>query len=165
DNSDSDFNLPPGFRFNPTDQELLLHFLCRSRPNIIPDLAVFPYDPWDLPGKAMGEGGKWYFYSRKTRKRVTENGRWLVAGVDEPIYSGGRKIGHKKYWGFYRGETKTNWIMQEYGLCSDRSEWVVCKVYDAGGGDSDGEGGGAAELSCLDEVFLSIDDLEEDEIN
>uniref|UniRef100_J3MZ23 NAC domain-containing protein n=1 Tax=Oryza brachyantha TaxID=4533 RepID=J3MZ23_ORYBR len=49
--------LPPGFRFHPTDEELVVQYLRRralSRPlpaAVIPDVhdaAVL--DPWDLPG-------------------------------------------------------------------------------------------------------------------
>jgi hypothetical protein len=49
--------LPPGFRFHPTDEELVLQYLRRkalSRPlpaSVIPVVhsASMP-DPWDLPG-------------------------------------------------------------------------------------------------------------------
>lgn len=50
-------NLPPGFRFYPTDEELVVHFLQRKasllpcHPDVIPDLDLYPYDPWDLHGK------------------------------------------------------------------------------------------------------------------
>ena len=48
--------LPPGFRFHPTDEELVVHYLRRkvhSAPlpaSIIPEVDVFKSDPWDLPG-------------------------------------------------------------------------------------------------------------------
>jgi len=35
---------------------------------------------------------------------------------------------------------------------------VICRVYERDNDDDDGDG---PELSCLDEVFLSLDDLEE----
>lgn len=53
---DSNVNLPPGFRFYPTDEELVVHFLHRKvallpcHPDVIPDLDLYPYDPWDLDG-------------------------------------------------------------------------------------------------------------------
>uniref|UniRef100_A0A6N2M9A2 NAC domain-containing protein n=1 Tax=Salix viminalis TaxID=40686 RepID=A0A6N2M9A2_SALVM len=66
-------NLPPGFRFCPSDQELVLHFLHRkaallpSHPYvIIPDLDLYPYDPWQLEAEerrtrlpAMDTGSPW----------------------------------------------------------------------------------------------------------
>ncbi|XP_010548826.1 PREDICTED: NAC domain-containing protein 104-like [Tarenaya hassleriana] len=173
-------NLPPGFRFYPTDEELVVHFLHRKasllpcHPDVIPDLDLFPYDPWDLPGKAMEEGRQWYFYSRKTRNRATSSGYWRSMEMDEPIFtsSGHKKVGVKKYLTFYLGESPTNWLMQEYSLLdspsskrgsrtssstsssshrTDYSKWVICRVYEQNSNEEDDDG---TELSCLDEVFL-----------
>lgn len=53
---DASFNLPPGFFFSPTDEELVLHFLyCKAslipcHPNIIPDLDFSRLHPWELNG-------------------------------------------------------------------------------------------------------------------
>lgn len=55
-NTNSNFNMPPGFRFYPSDEELVVHFLHRKaallpcHPDVIPDLDLYPYDPWDLNG-------------------------------------------------------------------------------------------------------------------
>jgi len=49
-------HFPPGFRFHPTDEELVLHYLCRKCINqqiavpIIAEIDLYKYDPWDLPG-------------------------------------------------------------------------------------------------------------------
>ncbi|KAK4476878.1 hypothetical protein RD792_016042 [Penstemon davidsonii] len=184
---DNHFNLPPGFRFYPTDEELVVHFLQRKatllpcHPDVIPDLDLYPYNPWDLDGKAMAEGNKWYFYSRRTQSRITGSGYWQSIGVEEAIYSGGggqKVIGMKKYCAFYIGEpsegVQTNWIMQEYRLSDststsrsssrrrnskiDYSKWVICRVYERNCDNDDDDG---TELSCMDEVFLSLDDLDE----
>jgi hypothetical protein len=47
--------LPPGFRFHPTDEELILHYL-RNRAaespcpvSIIADVDIYKFDPWALP--------------------------------------------------------------------------------------------------------------------
>ncbi|CAI0557102.1 unnamed protein product [Linum tenue] len=51
-----DFKWPPGFRFHPTDEELILYYLkrriCRRklRLNVISELDVYKWDPEDLPG-------------------------------------------------------------------------------------------------------------------
>lgn len=48
--------LPVGYRFHPTDEELLLHYLRRKvfgvplPASVIPELDVFQADPWSLPG-------------------------------------------------------------------------------------------------------------------
>ncbi|XP_010270354.1 PREDICTED: NAC domain-containing protein 104-like [Nelumbo nucifera] len=189
---DGNVNLPPGFRFYPTDEELVVHFLYRKaallpcHPDVIPDLDLYPYDPWELSGKALeGINNHWYFFSRRTPNRISANGYWKPLGVDEPIFTGeSKKVGMKKYLVFYLGEAptgiKTNWVMQEYRLSDsgsssrssrkkgnskmDSSRLVLCRVYERSGGsqgsfcDEDGDG---TELSCLDEVFLSLDDLDE----
>ncbi|OWM63576.1 NAC domain-containing protein 104 [Punica granatum] len=190
---DNNVNLPPGFRFYPTDEELVVHFLHRKaallpcHPDVIPDLDLYPYDPWELEGKALAEGNKWYYFSRRTQDRVTDNGYWKPLGVDEPIVtSANERVGMKKYFVFYVGEApggmKTNWIMHEYRLFSgggpstssggrssskrkgntrtDYSKWVLCRVHERDGDGDAGDGDGT-DLSCLDEVFLSLDDLDE----
>ncbi|GMJ12948.1 Arabidopsis NAC domain containing protein 104, xylem NAC domain 1 [Hibiscus trionum] len=191
DSDNHNVNLPPGFRFDPTDEELVVHFLQRKaallpcHPDVIPDLELYPYDPWELDGKALGEGNRWYFYSRRTPNRSTGNGYWKPMGTDEPVVSSNssKKVGVKKYFVFYIGEpgpagVKTNWIMQEYRLSdsdsgssrsskrrgghskTDYSKWVVCRVYERNYSDDDNNDDGT-ELSCLDEVFLSLDDLDD----
>lgn len=52
-----DLQLPPGFRFHPTDDELVMQYLCKkcdSEPIRVPfikELDLYKHDPWDLPGK------------------------------------------------------------------------------------------------------------------
>ncbi|KAI3786673.1 hypothetical protein L1987_40545 [Smallanthus sonchifolius] len=141
--------------------------LLPSHPEIIPDLDLCPYDPWDLDGKAMAEGEKWYYFSRRSQNRVTANGYWESCGGDEQIMSsnGSKGIGVKKYYVFHIGEApqgmKTGWIMQEFRVCegvnssrSRRRGNSKIKYDDEGNGDDDG-----MELSCLDELFLSLDDF------
>lgn len=51
--------LPPGFRFHPTDEELVVQYLrrkifaCPLPASIIPDFDVCKSDPWDLPGRVI----------------------------------------------------------------------------------------------------------------
>lgn len=49
--------LPLGFRFDPTDEELVNHYLKRkitgrskSEVEVIPEVDVCKCEPWDLPG-------------------------------------------------------------------------------------------------------------------
>jgi hypothetical protein len=48
--------LPPGFRFHPTDDELVNHYLCRKCASlpisvpIIKEIDLYKFDPWHLPG-------------------------------------------------------------------------------------------------------------------
>ena len=49
-------SLPPGFRFHPTDEELVAYYLHRKinggtiELEIIPEVDLYKCEPWDLPG-------------------------------------------------------------------------------------------------------------------
>ncbi|KAL5555460.1 hypothetical protein UlMin_037696 [Ulmus minor] len=187
DNNNTTVNLPPGFRFCPTDEELVLHFLYRKSfclpcyPNIIPDLDLHLHDPWNFTGLALSCGDVYYFFSKVMENKVTSNGFWKEMDIKEPMFNGsGNKVGAvKKYFVFYVGESpagfETNWVMEEYSLCSINKgthkrrrkqklefEWVLCRVHERKAdsrenfGYEDDDNG--TELSCLDEMFLSLDD-------
>ncbi|KAK9131681.1 hypothetical protein Scep_011209 [Stephania cephalantha] len=153
-----DLSLPPGFRFFPTDEELLVQYLCRKVAGhsfslqIIAEIDLYKHDPWILPSKAVFGEKEWYFFSPRDRKypngsrpnRVAGSGYWKATGTDKIITTEGRKIGIKKALVFYVGKapkgTKTNWIMHEYRLLetsrkhnsSRLDEWVLCRVYKKG---------------------------------
>ncbi|KAH7287533.1 hypothetical protein KP509_32G060500 [Ceratopteris richardii] len=132
--------LPPGFRFHPTDEELIRYYLHRKAVGlplpvpIIADIDLYKFDPWDLPGKASFGEHEWYFFSPRDRKypngsrpnRAAASGYWKATGTDKPIASSdgsGQKVGVKKALVFYRGRpprgAKTDWIMHEYRLSGD----------------------------------------------
>ena len=52
-------SLPPGFRFHPTDEELVVYYLDRKingrtvELEIIPEVDLYKCEPWDLPGKCF----------------------------------------------------------------------------------------------------------------
>ncbi|XP_068636337.1 protein FEZ-like [Aristolochia californica] len=129
----------PGFRFHPTDEELVGFYLKRKihqKPlsiELIRQLDIYKYDPWDLPKEMAATGEKeWYFYCPRDRKyrnsarpnRVTGAGFWKATGTDRPIYSseGTKCIGLKKSLVFYKGRAakgiKTDWMMHEFRLPS-----------------------------------------------
>ncbi|CAJ2634153.1 unnamed protein product [Trifolium pratense] len=130
----------PGFRFHPTDEELVGFYLRRKvdkkslRIELIKQIDIYKYDPWDLPTSSMGEK-ECYFFCLRGRKyrnsirpnRVTGSGFWKATGIDKPIYSSSVKessshdcIGLKKSLVYYRGSagkgTKTDWMMHEFRL-------------------------------------------------
>ena len=51
-----ELELLPGFRFHPTDEELVNYYLCRKCASlplaapIIREIDLYKYDPWQLPG-------------------------------------------------------------------------------------------------------------------
>ncbi|KAH7667405.1 NAC domain-containing protein [Dioscorea alata] len=94
--------LPPGFRFHPTDEELILHYLRRragasdsSPVPIIADVDIYKFNPWDLPSKAKFGEREWYFFTPRDRKypngvrpnRAAASGYWKATGTDKPIYA------------------------------------------------------------------------------
>ncbi|XP_021670159.2 NAC domain-containing protein 92-like isoform X4 [Hevea brasiliensis] len=153
--------LPPGFRFHPTDEELITYYLVNkiSDANFtgkaIADVDLNKCEPWDLPGKAkMGEK-EWYFFSLRDRKyptgvrtnRATNSGYWKTTGKDKEIFNSvtSELVGMKKTLVFYRGRAprgeKTNWVMHEYRIHSKsgfrtgkQDEWVVCRVFQKSAG-------------------------------
>ncbi|XP_022740811.1 NAC domain-containing protein 2-like [Durio zibethinus] len=157
-----ELELPPGFRFHPTDDELVNHYLCRkcaSQPiaaPIIAEIDLYKFDPWQLPGMALCGEKEWYFFSPRDRKypngcrpnRAAGSGYWKATGADKPIGKP-KTLGIKKALVFYAGKAprgvKTNWIMHEYRLANvDRSadkknrnlrldDWVLCRIYNKKG--------------------------------
>ncbi|MFS7948241.1 putative transcription factor NAM family [Helianthus anomalus] len=154
--------LPPGFRFHPTDEELVMHYLCRKCASqtisvpIIADVDLYKFDPWQLPDMALYGEKEWYFFSPRDRKypngsrpnRAAGTGYWKATGADKPIGKP-KAVGIKKSLVFYAGKApkgvKTNWIMHEYRLANvDRSagkrgynlrldDWVLCRLYNKKG--------------------------------
>nr|ADC94864.1 NAC transcription factor [Vitis pseudoreticulata] len=143
----------PGFRFHPTEEELLDFYLKniifgkRQRFDIIGLLNIYHYDPWALPGLAKIGEREWYFFVPRDRKhgnggrpnRTTENGFWKATGSDRRILNSSdpkRIIGLRKTLVFYEGRAphgkKTDWVMNEYRLpdnCSIPKDIVLCKIY------------------------------------
>ncbi|XP_019707918.1 NAC domain-containing protein 100 isoform X2 [Elaeis guineensis] len=147
-------NLPPGFRFHPTDEELIICYLSRKVSDFrfvtkaISEVDLNKCEPWELPGKTINMGEKeWYFFSLRDRKyptglrtnRATDAGYWKTTGKDKEIFHSGVPVGMKKTLVFYKGRApngeKTGWVMHEYRLHakfpykSTKEEWVVCRVF------------------------------------
>ncbi|KAG0465079.1 hypothetical protein HPP92_019243 [Vanilla planifolia] len=59
--AEAELNLPPGFRFHPTDEELVVHYLShkaahqRLPVSIIAEVDLYKFDPWELPGIELVE--------------------------------------------------------------------------------------------------------------
>ncbi|KAL0692201.1 hypothetical protein Bca4012_059381 [Brassica carinata] len=139
---DEQIDLPPGFRFHPTDEELISQYLHKKVLDIsfsakaIGEVDLNKSEPWELPWMAkMGEK-EWYFFCVRDKKyptglrtnRATEAGYWKATGKDKEIYRGRAPKGQK-----------TNWVMHEYRLEGNlsahnlpktaKNEWVICRVF------------------------------------
>ncbi|KAK4804548.1 hypothetical protein SAY86_004365 [Trapa natans] len=144
----------PGFRFHPTEEELLDFYLkntvSKKNPGfeVIGILDIYRHDPWELPGLAKIDGEReWYFFVRRDGKqggqsrpnRTTGTGFWKATGSDRKIVrlsDHKQLIGLRKTLVFYRGRAprgyKTDWVMNEYRLPDNSSlpkEMVICKIY------------------------------------
>ncbi|KAK1406890.1 hypothetical protein QVD17_38499 [Tagetes erecta] len=134
-----ELSVPPGFRFHPTDEELLYYYLRKKvsyEPidlDVIREVDLNRLEPWDLKEKCrIGSGpqNEWYFFSHKDKKyptgtrtnRATAAGFWKATGRDKAIHlhTNSKRIGMRKTLVFYTGRAphgqKTDWIMHEYRL-------------------------------------------------
>ncbi|KAA8545380.1 hypothetical protein F0562_020164 [Nyssa sinensis] len=148
----------PGFRFHPTEEELVEFYLRRKvegkrfNVELITFLDLYRYDPWELPALAAIGEKEWYFYVPRDRKyrngdrpnRVTTSGYWKATGADRMIRTeDSRAIGLKKTLVFYSGKApkgiRTSWIMNEYRLPHHETERLqkaeisLCRVYKRAG--------------------------------
>ncbi|KAH6836033.1 vascular related NAC-domain protein 7, partial [Perilla frutescens var. hirtella] len=148
--------VPPGFRFHPTEEELVGYYLKRKVNSlkidldVIADIDLYRIEPWDIQDRCkLGyeEQNEWYFFSHKDRKyptgtrtnRATAAGFWKATGRDKAVLSKEKIIGMRKTLVFYKGRApngaKTDWIMHEYRLQTSQhgppqeEGWVVCRAF------------------------------------
>ncbi|KAK7257611.1 hypothetical protein RIF29_31696 [Crotalaria pallida] len=131
-------DLPAGFRFFPTEEELVAFYLhnklqgrTKAIDKVIPVIDINAVEPWNLPALAgelcRRDTEQWFFFSpgqeREARggrpSRTTASGYWKATGSPGYVYSSDNSvIGVKKTMVFYKGKAptgnKTKWKMNEY---------------------------------------------------
>ncbi|XP_008793366.1 NAC domain-containing protein 92-like isoform X2 [Phoenix dactylifera] len=181
-------DLPPGFRFHPTDEEIITYYLSPKalngsfRATAMGEVDLNKCEPWDLPSKSKMEEKERYYFCRRDRKyptgtrtnRATEAGYWKATGKDKEIYRGrGILVGMKKTLVFYTGRAprgeKTNWVMHEYRLegkapnsiipATAKDDWVVCRVFHKNIGIKKSPVPGLERISSFGEDFLDSSTL------
>ncbi|XP_021297918.1 NAC domain-containing protein 83-like [Herrania umbratica] len=151
--------MPIGYRFHPTDEELVVHYLKRkvlSLPlpaSVIPEFDVFQTDPWSLPGDSKENR---YFFSNsygnesnKNGKRAAGSGYWKPIGKEKPILASGSNqvVGMRKALIYCErkssNDTKTRWLLHQYRLVGSAAalgssqmskwklfgDWLVFRVF------------------------------------
>ncbi|OMO69517.1 No apical meristem (NAM) protein [Corchorus olitorius] len=142
-----------GYRFRPTDVELLDFFLKRKVVQgrkfdieSITELDIYKHAPWDLRNLTLTRGDfMWYFFCPVAMQkygggcrsnRASEFGYWRGSGKDRTIKWKGKSLGVMKTLIFYRGKSpkgeRTNWVVHEYKL-DDEDSYVICVVFEKDG--------------------------------
>ncbi|XP_051134062.1 NAC domain-containing protein 90-like [Andrographis paniculata] len=141
-----------GFRFYPTEEELISFYLNNKLQNnntkinrVIPLINIYQFDPWHLPKHCgefcHGDTEQWFFFvpqqERQARggkpSRTTVTGYWKATGSLSHVYSSdGTVIGVKKTMVFYKGKapagSKTKWKMNEYRAIKLDEETSIPKL-------------------------------------
>ncbi|GKU91641.1 hypothetical protein SLEP1_g5486 [Rubroshorea leprosula] len=151
--------LAPGFRFHPTDEELVSYYLKRKildkpvRFNAIGDVDIYGHEPWNLSefSRLKTRDQEWYFFCMLDKKyvngarmnRATGNGYWKATGKDREVRRDSQLLGMKKTLVFHSGRApdglRTNWVMHEYRLVEEELDkigalqveksYVLCRVF------------------------------------
>ncbi|KAJ0966497.1 hypothetical protein J5N97_023414 [Dioscorea zingiberensis] len=157
---DVESSLPPGFRFHPSDEELVCHYLYKKVSNerapsggTMVEVDLHTREPWELPEVAKLTANEWYFFSFRDRKyatgsrtnRATRSGYWKATGKDRIIHDSATHaiVGMRKTLVFYSGRApnglKSGWVMHEFRLESPhtppKEDWVLCRVFHKRKGD------------------------------
>lgn len=131
--SSGGLNLPIGYRFHPTDEELVVHYLKRKvlafplPALVIPDFDVFQTDPWTLPGDVKE---KRFFFHKQKRDIMSKgvvnggSGHWKPIGKERLIVASevnNQPVGIRKTMVFCGGKrpdrgSNTRWLMHEFHL-------------------------------------------------
>ncbi|KAK9160397.1 hypothetical protein Syun_006738 [Stephania yunnanensis] len=120
---DIEATLPPGFRFAPSDEELVCHYLYdkitnkRASNDTMVEVNLHLCEPWQLP--------------------ATGKDRAVVHPTSNAV------VGMRKTLVFYNGRApngiKSGWVMHEFrlenGQMPPKEDWVLCRVFNKGKGD------------------------------
>ncbi|KAF8403331.1 hypothetical protein HHK36_011433 [Tetracentron sinense] len=131
-------DLRPGFRFYPTEEELISFYLLnklegkrQELDRVIPVVDIYKQDPWHLSQlsgeRCRGDPEQWFFFTPRQEReargrrpnRTAVSGYWKASGSPSYVYSSSNRIiGVKKIMVFYKGKAptgrKTKWKMIEY---------------------------------------------------
>ncbi|XP_028116265.1 NAC domain-containing protein 68-like [Camellia sinensis] len=145
--------IPLGFKFFPSDQELIHYLLQKSTARPLPcDNVIKDYDLYGEKEPSTifdgAEANIHYIFTilkKKTKKgarvdRTAGTGTWKGVDASKPIYDGNRRlIGSKKNFVYLtKSKTKGGWNMVEYNLegiaekhalkLGKVTDYVICRI-------------------------------------
>ncbi|KAL4655009.1 hypothetical protein ACB092_01G421000 [Castanea dentata] len=145
-------SLPLGFRFSPTDEELINHYLRLkneghdSGVQVIAEVDFYEFNPWELPDLSAIKSSdeEWFFFCKLEiafhLNRATKSGYWKATGRERHITS--RKwgpsnsslIGIKKTLVYHTGHDpkgkRSNWVVHEYHDIATRQDgFILCRLF------------------------------------
>ncbi|KAJ6760395.1 putative proteinC DOMAIN-CONTAINING PROTEIN 6 [Salix purpurea] len=126
------WNFPPGYKFCPNDDDLIVHYLKKKilgqqlPLDIIPTTDVYASSPDKLPLDDFKRGlaNEWFFFSTRSKDDdviLTENGYYATdpEGTD-PVRWMNNTVGYVKTLNFYQGSppqgTETDWMVEEFSV-------------------------------------------------
>ncbi|KAM1125710.1 hypothetical protein FF1_040981 [Malus domestica] len=165
--------LPVGYRFHPTEEELISHYLklkLRGKDSLVSDaireINICKYEPRELPEISLIKSDdEWYFYNRPIYKknnrneveRATATGFWKSTGKEKIVKARDNKIiGKKRILTFRQGRGSnapiTNWVMHEFSIPqinpnANQRDFVLCYVKKKSGKNTDVATGDEGESS------------------
>nr|XP_043639566.1 NAC domain-containing protein 1-like [Erigeron canadensis] len=144
-------SLGPGYRFCPTDSELIVYYLKpKIERQIHPrfarfyDVNIYDYHPKELAAKYAGCEDKWYFLTRRQPKyangkrpnrQTKDEGTWRASQCYTQVLaedSDGGVVGFKRSLAYFEHHVKkTDWLMHEYTITDDNkmNDCALYKIY------------------------------------
>ncbi|XP_071686512.1 uncharacterized protein [Rutidosis leptorrhynchoides] len=144
---------PIGYRFKPTDEELVSHYLLPKIKNlVVPKSKIWDVNVYEKHPKDLAESypevkeGEWYFFTSRNRRGLTGTrpcrkagpGYWKASTPVKDIKSNndGKRIGGKMLLVYLEGKSgygaKTDWHMHEYVIHGHTDmkfdDYVLCKI-------------------------------------
>ncbi|XP_050225549.1 NAC domain-containing protein 72-like [Mercurialis annua] len=142
--------MPPGYKFLPTDEELITHYLMNKVSDYeslpphdfedIDDDELHSKPPSNLVTYSCGER-EWYFFIhegeefvKRSSNRIVGDGLgfWRANGQEQPVFnSDGNVFAFKTQFTYFSGSsqknaTKTHWRMEKYRLPNDQCHLEDC---------------------------------------
>ncbi|XP_024028412.1 protein ATAF2-like [Morus notabilis] len=146
-----EYEIPIGYRFCPTDEELITYYLLtrilnHSLPSndYVKEVDIYKHTPDELQEKyGTRREVEMYFLTKRTpisatatrpSRTVAKGGYWRASTQKKPVNdSNGKTIGYKTLFNYFlaKGNMST-WLMYEYIPQSGSAkvdEFVLCKIY------------------------------------